>query len=90
MAPRIPTTLSAPRPLKEPRQVQNGLAASLDLAMREQERRVGVIGALKKYVVLPQRTSTTHWISGAAASLESVVSNDVADSISVSATYVAS
>ena len=36
-----------PEAVKETRQAQNGLAASLDLAMRAQERRVGVIWALK-------------------------------------------
>ena len=36
-----------PEAVKETRQAQNGPAANIDFAMRAQERRVDVIGALK-------------------------------------------
>lgn len=50
---------------------------------------LGVLETPRDCGVPRYKTSTTHLRPGAAASLVSVVSNDVADSISVRATYVA-
>ena len=58
-------------------------------AVRQRRARVGARGA-RDSEEFRYRTSTRHWMPGAAASLASVVSSDVADSISVRATYVAS
>ena len=53
-------------------------------------RSSGRVEAGRWVAAVRYRTSTMHWMPGAAASLASVVSNDVAGSISVRATYVAS
>lgn len=58
-------------------------------AVRPYRPQVGARGA-RDSQELRYRTSTGHWMPGAAANLGSVVSSDVADSISVRATYVAS